>query len=115
VTGRKKHYCDGDCSAQFDWQVRWTELQFNKHGVVACALGMGVGALLVEPVEAAGDVTTTQVVRQFATCELQFIMQLVTVELRASRIFTATAQMNAMSAYPLRGSNLHERSAREAS
>jgi hypothetical protein len=38
------------------------------------------------------------VVRQFATCELQFIMQLVTVELRASRIFTATAQMNAMSA-----------------
>ena len=113
MTGRKKHYCDGNCSAQFDWQVRWTELQFNKHGVVACALGMGVGALLVEPVEAAGGVTTTQVVRQFATCELQFIMQLVTVELWASRIFscapapcasaaliTATAQMNAMLRIP---------------
>jgi hypothetical protein len=93
--------------------VRWTELQFNKHGVVACALGMGVGALLVEPVEAAGGVTTTQVVRQFATCELQFIMELVTVELWASRIFscapapcasaaliTATAQMNAMLRIP---------------
>jgi hypothetical protein len=93
--------------------VRWTELQFNKHGVVACALGMGVGALLVEPVEAAGGVTTTQVVRQFATCELQFIMQLVTVELWASRIFscapapcasaalaTATTQMNAMLRIP---------------
>jgi hypothetical protein len=74
---------------------------------------MGVGALLVEPVEAAGGVTTTQVVRQFATCELQFIMQLMTVELWASRIFscapapcasaaliTATAQMNAMLRIP---------------
>ena len=74
---------------------------------------MGVGALLVEPVEAAGGVTTTQVFRQFDACTLQFTMQLVTVELWASRIFscapapcasaaliTATAQMNAMLRIP---------------
>jgi hypothetical protein len=60
-----------------------------------------------------GPTGTTQVVRQFATCELQFIMQLVTVELWASRmlscarapsasaaLITATAKMNAMLRIP---------------
>ena len=56
---------------------------------------MGVGALLVEPVEAAGGVTTTQVVRQFATCELQFIMQLVTVELWATDLLLRAGALRA--------------------
>jgi hypothetical protein len=39
--GGKKHYCDGDCSAQFDWQVRWTELQFSKQVVLPVELRIG--------------------------------------------------------------------------
>ena len=37
----KRHYCDGDCCAQFDWQERWIELQFNKQVVLPVALRLG--------------------------------------------------------------------------
>jgi hypothetical protein len=88
--------------------VRWTELQFNKQVVFGVALRVEGGLLLGLGRGVAGT-GTRQVVRQFVTCALQFIMQLVTVELWASRIFScalapcasaalisATTQMNAM-------------------
>jgi hypothetical protein len=67
------------------------------------------GGLLLGLGRGVAGTGTRQVVRQFVTCALQFIMQLVTVELWASRIFScalapcagaalisATTQMNAM-------------------
>ena len=67
--------------------MRWTELQFNKQVVFGVALRVEGGLLLGLGRGVAGT-GTRQVVRQFVTCALQFIMQLVTVELWASRIFS---------------------------
>ena len=88
--------------------MRWIELQFNKQVVFGVALRVEGGLLLGLGRGVAGT-GTRQVVRQFVTCALQFIMQSVTVELWASRIFScalapcagaalisATTQMNAM-------------------
>jgi hypothetical protein len=81
----EKSYRDGDCSAQPDWQVSWFDVQADRQVPPAVALRAGAG-LLLGLGGATGATGTTQVVRQLDACALQFIMQLVTVEVWASRI-----------------------------
>ena len=102
------------------WQAIWVELQANRQAVsdefkftAGALLGLGGGVS-----GGVGSSGTKQAVRQFATCELQVIMQFVTVELCAWRIFspasapganaaaiTITARIDAMLRLPLRGAN----------
>jgi type III secretory pathway component EscS len=66
--------------AQFVWQASSWLVQLLRHDTLAVALLVVVAA----PVGAVPG--TTQALWQLAACELQFIMQLVVVELCASRI-----------------------------
>jgi hypothetical protein len=67
--------------------VSWTELQFDRQAVLPVALKLE-GGLLLGLGGATGTGGTTQVVRQVAACALQFIIQLLTVELWARRILS---------------------------
>jgi len=73
-------YRDGDCCPQLVWHATWVELQLSRQVVPADEFKVGAGELLGlgGAVATAGN---TQLVRQFAACELQLIMQFVTVEL----------------------------------
>jgi hypothetical protein len=82
VSNAKRPYRDGDCSAQPDWHVSWFELQADRQVPPATALRLEAG-LLLGLGGATGTWGTTQLVRQFAACELQVIMQLVVVEVCA--------------------------------
>jgi hypothetical protein len=72
--------------------LTWVEPQVSKHVVVAMALGVGVLPVL-DDVDEVDDCAlgTTQFVRQVAACELQVIMQFVSVELCARRMFPSAA------------------------
>ena len=59
--------------------------QFKLH--VVFAVGLVVVGMFVAAAEEAGGLGSTQAVRQFAAWALQVIMQVVTVEVCASRIF----------------------------
>jgi hypothetical protein len=78
----RKPYGDGDCNAQPDWHVSWFELQADRQVPPVTALRLGAG-LLLGLGGATGTCGTTQLVRQFAACALQVIMQLVTLEVWA--------------------------------
>jgi hypothetical protein len=60
--------------------VTCTELQFNRHVVLAVALVVALGTVVV------GTPGRRHVVWQFAACELHSIMQAVTFPVWASRI-----------------------------
>ena len=72
-------------------------LQFNMQVVFPVALFIGLGAVVVAP-DDGGGAGRTQVVWQFAARALQSIMQLVTLELCASRIFPAANTLGACAA-----------------
>jgi hypothetical protein len=90
----QRPYCDGDVRAQSIWQAScWLE-QLLKQDWLAVALLVAVAA----PVS--GVPGTTQVVWQLAACELQAIMQLVVVEVCASRMDLLRLAAGALSALP---------------
>jgi hypothetical protein len=74
---------DGEFCAQVVWHAICCVVQFNWQLVFTLALLVVVAA----PIGAAPG--TRQVVSHAAACELHVIMQLVTVEVCASRIFPA--------------------------
>jgi hypothetical protein len=76
-------YREGDCQAQFVWHVSCVVLQFNSHVAPAVVLPVVVAAVVVA---APGPKRADW---QVDPWELQIIMQLVTVEVCASRIFAA--------------------------
>jgi hypothetical protein len=63
------------------WHAFWVEPQANRHAVPAVEFRLAAGALLGLG-GGVGTTGSTQVVRQFAACELHDIMQLVVVKVR---------------------------------
>jgi hypothetical protein len=77
---------DGDTFAQIVWQVICVVVQFMVHEVLAVELAPVVVVVdVVEPLDELDG--TRQVLWQVAACALQSIMQFVSVELCARRIF----------------------------
>jgi hypothetical protein len=68
-----------DSREQFVWQASWVEVQPNRQAPFAVAFKMGAG-LSMGLGRGTRGVGRTQLVWQFADCELQDIMQFVTVE-----------------------------------
>jgi hypothetical protein len=71
-------YGEGDSRAQFVWHANWVEEQVTRH------VAFGVALKVMNPegvaVVGVGGAGRTHPVWQFAACELQDIMQFVTVE-----------------------------------
>jgi hypothetical protein len=76
---------EGDTFAQVVWQVICVVEQFMVHEVLAVELAPVVVVDVVEPLDELDG--TKQALWQVADCELQSIMQFVSVELCARRIF----------------------------
>ena len=77
---------DGDTFAQVVWQVICVVVQLMVHEVLAVGLAPAIVVVeVVEPLDALDG--TRQALWQVAACPLQSIMQFVSVELCARRIF----------------------------
>jgi len=63
------------------WHAICVEPQANRQEVLAEEFKLGAGALLGLG-DAVATTGSTRMLRQFAACELQFIMQVVLVEVR---------------------------------
>jgi hypothetical protein len=77
---------DGDTFAQVVWQVICAVVQLTAHEVLAVELAPAIVVVeVVEPLDALDG--TKQALWQVAACPLHSIMQFVSVELCARRIF----------------------------